>query len=178
MKYTILTAICVSLLGIGSPGFGDTPPSSPLPSVIPSPSAAPLRNLTLDEARRLRSQFQKAQWSELGAFDHRKKFEIREMDQAHKARLKEFDTQETKLRHDYFREHTKGPEKRAYIKDFKSRQDILVKELKNQRAQKVTDYKSKREGLVSDQQEKQKEFEFDLGNLLRPRESLWPTPGQ
>src|SRR5262245_31754182 len=90
------------------------------PAVVtpPTPTPPPLHP---DEGKKLLKEFQKAQKTQLKAADHRQDLELKELKNSQKARIREWETKEKELRHAFFKEHSKGPDRRTYIQDFLTR---------------------------------------------------------
>lgn len=158
-----------------TPSAGVSPKTStepaPSPSASPSPSAAPL---TTAESRQLLAEFNRAQSNELAALKHRQEMELQELKAAQGARRKEWEEKEKAARRQFFSEHSKGPERRAYIKDFIERRNAFLQVLKDEKAQRQKSFEVRLQSVKEDQAGKLKEFQEYLGRQERPPTRLWP----
>lgn len=163
---------------VAVPARASRPAASPSPSplVSPQPSVAP-EPLGADEARTLSKEFIRAQRTQLKASEHRQEFELKELSLSHKARIREWDTKEKALRRAFFKEHTRGPERRTYVQDFLARRKAFRAALAEERAAKLKQQEIQRKVLKEDQSAKLKEFDETLKRGQRPPERLWPQPG-
>ncbi len=183
-----LVALC---LGLGILGTGASPvptlsiaPSSSVSgaptfdsakSAVPEPSIGP--SLTPANAKTLLKEFQRAQNSELKALEHRHKFELKELKASQSVRLKEWEKKEQEVRHKYFAEHSKGPERRAYIQDFIKRREAFRKMLAEEKIQRTKDQEARYSAIRQDQAARIKDFKKALEDGQNPGQHLWPNPG-
>ena len=149
------------------------PSPRPLASVVPAPSPG-ANAVTRDQARTLFQAFVRAQRSEMQALEHRQRIELKELKASQAARKKDWETKEKEARHLFFKEHTKGPERRAYVKEFLERRRTLLALMADERSQRVHEYDVRRKAIQDDQRQKLKEFREVLGHGERPPETLWP----
>jgi len=151
-----------------------SPSPNPSPSPVPSPSPTKLSVL---EGRRLLDEFRKAQRTELLAVEHRQKFELKELRASQKARLKEWELREREARHQFFREHSKGAERREYIQDFLNRRKVLVQGMKEELEQRHREHEAKIKELKEGQLTRIKEANAAIAEGTRPSSQLWPQAG-
>jgi len=161
-------------------------------SPVPSPTASeslhkiqtlmkPGIKLTPAQAKNILKEFSKAQRTEMKAIDHRFKFEMKELLASHAARTREWETKEKNARHQFFQDHSRGPDRRGYIQDFIERRDAFYKRIAEEKAQRVHDQADRIAAVKQDQATKFKEFQKALeesqasGKL--PSMELWPKPG-
>ncbi|MGK5086357.1 hypothetical protein WDW86_02270 [Bdellovibrionota bacterium FG-2] len=150
------------------------PPASP-PYCIPSPvPALKPAALSTEEIQRLLREFQRAQIAEVRAFEHRQKFELRELKASQAARQREWEKKEREDRHKFFLDHTKGPERRAYITEFLDRRKMFMKILSDERASRGSELDVKLRSLKEEQQDRVREFRDFLDRRERPPVTLWP----
>jgi hypothetical protein len=131
--------------------------------------------VTSADAKKMLTEFQRAQNSELKALDHRNKIELKELKAAHSARQREWERREKEARHKFFSEHTNGPDRRAYIKDFMERRKNFLQLLNDERAQRSHDQEVRVSSLRQDHAQRLKEFQEALKNGQRPAPNLWPS---
>lgn len=144
--------------------------SSPLPEASPSVSSLPE-----GDAKKLLKEFTKAQGLELAAFKRRQSSELKELKASQAARAKEWDKKEKEARHQFFASHSKGPERRAYIQDYKSRREIFLKIQSDELAQRVRNYGVHLQTLKSGQAERLRQFKSYLDRKEQPPSDLWPA---
>lgn len=156
--------------------------------VVPSPPAEMTgatgptgtvpKQLSKSDGASLLREFLKAQKSELKALEHRQKLELQGLKAAQNARLKEWKQKEREARSKYFAEHTKGPERRAYVKDERERYSSLQALFKDERAQREREHEVRRKAVMDDQVVKLKEFQELITRSEYPPAKLWPASGQ
>lgn len=137
----------------------------------------PGESITPDVGKSLLAEFQHAQAAELKALDHRNKLELKELKASQSARQKEWEKHEREARHKYFSEHTRGPDRRAYIKDFMERRRSFLQLLTDEAKQRVQEQDVRVTALREDQSERLKEFKASLARNQRPPARLWPGAG-
>jgi hypothetical protein len=151
------------------------PAASPVAAgPAPSPVPPPPELLSPAIAKKLLPEFQRAQASELKALEHRHKLELKELKASQAARQKDWERQEKEARHRYFAEHTKGPDRRNYIKDFMERGRNFRQLLADERSQRTHEQDARLGSMKSDQAQRLKEFKEALGRNERPAARLWP----
>lgn len=143
---------------------------------VPSPSPSPTP-LTDRDVKDMRKEFAKAQKSQIKALEHRHQTEIKELEASHKARLNEWREKEKIARREYFKGHTKGAERRAYIKDYVERQQMFMNGMREERDRRKAEQQARRGSLVEQQTDSRKRFDEVLEKRERPPQSLWPQPG-
>jgi hypothetical protein len=141
------------------------------PSPVPAPSALPSHSY---EPKQLLKEFVRAQASELKAIEHRQKLELAEMKSSHAARLKYWNQSEENDRHQFFKDHTRGEERREYIQGFKRRREDLLKLIVDERTKHVSDQLAELKKLKEDQAAKLKSLKDQIAKGEKPDESLWP----
>ncbi|MBI2712728.1 MAG: hypothetical protein HYX41_07745 [Bdellovibrio sp.] len=129
------------------------------------------------EAGSLMHQFIIAQKSEIKAFDHRKKFELKELKASQDRRLHEFEKTEKEARHKYFETHTKGEERRAYVQEFIKRRDAFRASLVDERTRKNSELETSLKSIKEDQAAKFKQFKTEVQKGDIPAKDLWPKAG-
>lgn len=153
------------------PSAAAASPGIPAPSGAPVPSASPARAW---DARGLLKEFQRAQYSELKALEHRQKLELAEQKSSQKARLKAWEKSEEVDRHKYFADHRQGEDQRAYVHDFIRRRETLLKDLADQRTKLIADQAAVFKALKDSQASKLSDFKSQLAKGQKPDEGLWP----
>ncbi len=133
--------------------------------------------ISLEDGRRLFSQFQKAQKEEMKALIHQQRFELKEMKASQTQRHREWEKREREARHQFFRDHMQGPERRAYVKDFVARRKALLSMMKNERKERVRAHEVRRKAVKDDQAARAKEFIESIKKGQRPPQALWPIQG-
>ena len=144
-----------------------------VPSLLPSPAAVP-EKITAADSKLLLKEFQKAQSTELKALEHRHKLELKELKAASSLRQKEWEKREEEARHKFFAEHTRGPDRRGYIKDFMERRKVFQQLLKDEGVNRAHEQDVRLKAMKQDQASRLKEFQTALGRGERPSQSLWP----
>jgi hypothetical protein len=172
---------------VGAFAAQSTPSPAPVVSAVPSvcPVCPPCASATAgpdtlkpDEAKKLLSEFKKAQALEMKALEHRQKIELREMKASQKARLKEWELKEREARRTYFKEHTAGPDRRTYVQDFISRRKSMLSMMADEKKQRSGEHEARRKAIKDDQTAKMKEFQDSLAKMIRPANTLWPQAGR
>lgn len=130
------------------------------------------------EAKKLLKEFHKAQTSQLKALVHQQQLDLKELKTTLKTEFREVKAKEQAARKKYFEEHSKGPEKREYMKQFIAR----MKKLESDHAHALEDRKKSqrdaKEALQKEQNAKRLQFETALKGGTIPTDSLWPPKGQ
>jgi hypothetical protein len=134
----------------------------------------PPETISPEVGKGMLAEFQRAQGAELKALDHRNKLELKELKTSQAARQKEWEKHEQGARHRFFAEHTRGPDRRAYIKDFLERHRAFQQQIKDEMAQRLKDQEARIAALREDQSARLKEFRESLGRNERPAARLWP----
>lgn len=149
----------------------------PMPgsSAAPTPAAPALAPA---EGKKLLGAFQRAQVAELRALQHRQSFELKDLAASQKSRRKEWEQRETQARHKFFAEHTKGPERRAYIKDFIERRKGYFQQLAEEKAQRRQEQKVRLASFKDDQKARFLDFKARVERGERPPTELWPAAGR
>lgn len=129
-------------------------------------------SMTSAESTRLIRDFKKTQKNELAAFDHRQKTEIKELKQAQAAQRKEWELREKEARHQFFKENSKGPDRRKYIGEFLSRRKSMVEEQKKAMALRIQEQETKRKELIEAQRARWEQFEEAIQRGERPSQSF------
>lgn len=134
----------------------------------------PAETISPEVAKSLLAEFQHAQSAELKALDHRNKLELKELKASQSARQKEWERHEKEERHKFFADHPRGPDRRAYIKDFLDRRRAFLQSLSDESKQRIQEQDVRLASLRSDQSEHLKEFKSSLAHNQRPPARLWP----
>ena len=145
------------------------------PSAQPSPQE---RSLTPQEQASLLKEFSRAQYSEMKGLEHRYDVEFEELKSAQKIRLKEWKRQEQVARHQFWEEHEKGQEKRAYIQKYLERFNLLRKSLADEKKAKAEEQKAHILALKKEQAKNAKAFRSFIDQKIQPPQSLWPRLGR
>ncbi len=119
-------------------------------------------------------EFQKAQLGEIRAFEHRQKFELRELKASQGARQREWEKKEREDRHKFFLDHIKGPDRRTYVGDFLERRKLFMKILSDERQSRGSELDIKLRSLKEEQLDRLREFRDYLDRRVRPPMTLWP----
>lgn len=130
--------------------------------------------LGFSAARKLQYQYDKALSIELEALRQRGKKDLSELKLAQGVALKAWEEKEKVDRKQYFRDHPRSEERRAYIRDFVQRRNNFLKsqeEVKNQRAQSL---EIELKALRAAHNIKLKEFKNFLMQGQEPPQELWP----
>ena len=133
--------------------------------------------LTGVEAGSLMHEFISAQKSEIKAFEHRKKFEVKELKSSQEKQSLEFEKKEKEARHEFFEKHSKGEERRAYVQDFIKRRDAFRNGLADERNRKNSELDSALKNIRNDQFLKLKQFRELIQKGETPSRELWPKAG-
>lgn len=114
------------------------------------------------------------QKAELKDLVHRNQAELAALKASQEVQRKEWEKKERESRHQYFAEHTHGPERRAYVKDFLSRREAFLKAQKDERTRRSQEQADQVKALQQDQAEKLKSFKEAVERGETPAENLWP----
>ncbi|MGK5085684.1 hypothetical protein WDW37_20540 [Bdellovibrionota bacterium FG-1] len=153
---------------------------SPEPSKIggvetnPVMQALPVEKMDAAEGRKLFQEFRRAQSFEIKALEHRQKLEIKEMKAIHGVRQKEWERREKDARHKFFAEHSHGPDRRTYIKDFMERRKVFLQMMADERANRIREQDVRLRSVKQDQRARLKEFQEALQRGERPKANIWP----
>jgi hypothetical protein len=162
------------------PSSGSSPgaPPSASPSLIApgeeqAPAAVP--PLSDSEVAELRRRFEEAQAVALKAQEHRQRLELKEFDKKQKKAWKEWNAEEKRKRREFFRDHVKGPHRRAYVQEFLRRREAHLGEAKKSREAKRVEHSEERKKLLESQGAARKSVESFLDRKEQPPVLLWPS---
>ncbi len=184
-----LTLIFLVSVACASPAFASpsTVPSAepsstssalPVSGKLPASGAAAVPDkVSPYERNRIRIEFKRAQANELRALEHRHGLELRDLKASQAVRLKEWETKETDLRHKFFADNPKSPDRRTYVKEFIDRRKAFLQILFDERNRRTQEQKVRQTSVRDDQLQRLKEFEAYLQKGERPPTHLWPRPG-
>lgn len=127
------------------------------------------------ESQRLLYQFRKAQAGERRVLLSRQRTQFKEFRTAQDLRFKEWNQRENAARREYFQNHP-GPEKRAYMRDLKSRRHAFEKLLKEERTQRAKENAVRKQAIEASQRDNLNRFREFLQRGETPPRELWPTP--
>ena len=172
---------------VTAPATQTTPQASTLPLAAPvdacsgceacarcAACAAMTSAITPAKAKIMQQEFEKAQYSELKALEHRLRLELQEYKTAQNAQRKQLDEKEKQSRHQFFKDNPKGADRREYVKQFLERrkgyiasQQEDVKKRQGEHELRVAEFKKQ-------QKEKLDQFSAELKKGERPPDTLWP----
>jgi len=160
----------------GADGVLPTMTSSPslLPSLAKPDASLSTNRLPLTDLKNLARDFSRAQKSEVLALEHQHSLEKLELSASHRAQMNDWEKKELEKRHRFFEEHSKGPERRVFIKDFVERRNVLLKAQADERTRRIHEQDVHRNSLRQDQIVKAKEFSDCLEKGEIPPRRLWP----
>ena len=102
--------------------------------------------------------FLKHQKLDLKIFTHLQKSEFSGFKALQDVELKEWESKEKRERHEFFKNHIVGNERRTYIQDFMKRRGDLLHKIAVEKAEKVKEQSSKLKLFQEEQDKKAKEF--------------------
>jgi len=145
------------------------------PDLLPSqPSLIASGPMTAAEAKEQLKDFQKAQKTELRAFDKSQESSYKELKSTLAAEYDTWFRSETEKRHAFQATHPNGGKMRDYIHDF----EVRLKEIKDNSASKLATRKANDRSALQQLKDGQKvrlqQFEAALKEGHRPDASLWP----
>ena len=131
--------------------------------------------LSSGDAKQLLKEFRKSEGLQIRAMEHRHNLELKELKAAHAARQKEWYQREKDVRHKFFAEHTNGPDRRAFIKDFLERRKAFLKMISDEWSQRIRDQEVRFTSVKGDQAARLKEFQETLQRGEKPAARLWSS---
>lgn len=146
---------------------------SPAPSV--APSVGPAAGLSAPEKKSLITEFKKAQASEERAFVHTRKSQERELAAAQGQRKKQWLDREKRERHEFFKAHMNGPERRQYVMAYIKKKKDFDQSLKDEWAHAKKSWAERFERLKVKQKQQFSLFKAKVDQGERPDASLWPN---
>lgn len=162
-----------------SPAVSASQASSQASSVSPAPSAvpsgAPAVGLSAPEKKSLIKEFKKAQASEERAFIHTRKSQERELAAAQGQRKKQWLDREKRERHEFFKAHMNGPERRQYVMAYIKKKKDFDQSLKDEWAHAKKSWAERFERLKVKQKQQFSLFKAKVDQGERPDASLWPN---
>lgn len=172
----LMSLLCVCGTA-GSLALGDDrPKGGAAPSSLPG-VAAETSTISAAEAKIWLKEFARAQSIEWKSLEHRKQFELKVMKASQDARFKAWKNQESQGRHQFFKEHVKGAERRDYVHDYLRRQEQLLKDIGLEKAHVNQDLDLKLTELKSRQSDRLTEVKKLLDQGQRPGLAVWPLEG-
>lgn len=147
------------------------------PIFTPNPQATAQPPISPKDAKKLESEFLKAQRNELKALEHRQKIEMQNLKAEQKNRRNAFEKTEQGKRHQFFVDHPNGPDRRAYIQDFMARRQVMLNIQGDERNERQREQRAAHQALKDDQQVRLQEFQDFLRHGQRPPDRLWPKAG-
>jgi hypothetical protein len=150
------------------------PTKTPAPTPSVKAPAAPVVPISSADGKKLLSEFDKAQASEVKALKRRQSQEIKELKYSQDARRREWERKEKEERHRFFAQHKKGAERRAYIKDFIERRNAFFQILSDEMTQRKQSQDARLKSIQAEQGEKKRDFQNCLDRGERPPQRLWP----
>ena len=157
----------------GGPTGAPVPGPSPTACDCKCPGVDP-KYITALEGAKLLQEFQKAQMTEVKAIEHRNRVELQEFRILQKGRLKDWEKEHTEERRKFFRDHSKGADKRQFVQDVMSKRDAFVQVQKTEYDVRTRELEGKVANLKKDQETKLKEFRDSIDKNERPSTKLWP----
>ena len=164
-----------SLLDVIVPPTPQITPSS-ISAVESNLRATPTPGRLMQPRGFLLFEFEKAQKAELKLLEKQRRADLDRLKKENRQQLAAFDAQEVILRKAYFVEHTKGPERRAYMHDHFKRRGELEQIQTNTLAELARSYAERIQQLKSTHRGHLQSFLSALGQNLQPSPLLWP-PG-
>lgn len=129
------------------------------------------------EAKKLVKEFHRAQSSQMKALIHQQRLDLKELKATLKTEFKEIKSKEKENRKKFFEEHSKGSEKREYMKGFIARMKKLESDQSTALDERKKEHARIKEELIKEQKTKREQFESVLKGGTLPDESLWPPKG-
>ena len=151
-------------------GFGE----EKVPSVLPSPLASPVRLLNRAEVSRLLQEFIRAQRSHHAALIHRQRLEIQELSESQDDRKRQYFIEEPKKKDEFFKNHRRVEERRAYLAQMKTNKVKFFQRLSIEKKQRLNEQKAILNRFLLKQKKNLKDFKKYLSHSKQPPESLWP----
>lgn len=134
-------------------------------------------NLDEKTIRKLRTDFKRKLSQEMDQLKREEKQIKKNSQNDRRSRRRDWNKKEQSARHQYFKENSRGPERRAYVKEFIERRNQLHASQKDEEVQERRMLDAKRKSLEEDQRNRLNQFEEALARKERPSETLWnPTP--
>lgn len=166
----------------GRAAYAASPPSSTAapsnPKIVPSPISgvphAPEHTLSQSEAKTLLKEYSRSQKNQLKALEQQQKYELKELKASQAARQKEWELKEREARHEFFRIHSEGPERKVYVQDFLDRRKSLLSIFSEERSLRQKEQEVRHKAVKDEQEQKLKEFQDLLAHGERPTAALWP----
>jgi hypothetical protein len=159
-----------------------TPTVSASPSVAASATAASAQTpapapvaIPPAEKKKLLAEFKKAQSSEEQAFFHTKRSQDRELSAAQNQRKKQWFENEKRQRHEFFKSHMNGPERRKYVQDYIQNKKAFERSIKDETANSKKMWAERLDRLKVKQKQQAAMFKAKLDQGERPDASLWPN---
>ncbi len=113
------------------------------------------------------------QRAEIKAVENRHKIELKELKISQESHEKEWKKNEDKARHQFFKTHTHGPERRSYIQDFIVRRENLKNLLIQEKNKKKEDQSAQLVNVREKQVLRLKAFQDALEKGMALDSSLW-----
>lgn len=126
-------------------------------------------------SRELLKEWGKAQKAEVKNTERHHKQEMKELKATQVKQRQEWEKKEREQRHTYFAEHTKGPERRAYVQAFFLRREAFLKAQNEVTAEKIRENETRLGELHKEQSERSKKFKQALDEGKTPDQDLWPV---
>lgn len=120
-------------------------------------SSPETRTLEMAKHSKLKSLL-KEQKLDLKIFVHLQKSDLSGFKAAQDVQLKEWESNEKKIRHKFFSEHPGGAERRSYIQDFMKRREDLFRQLASDKAQKTKEQSAQLKEFREGQEDKVKKL--------------------
>lgn len=168
LRSITLSVFLSVLAGVAEGGITLAPEPGPSTSASPAPIPS-----NLDRPALLR-EYERAQAGAMAALIHKQKKDTDDLRVSQKARRKQWLETEKVARHKFLAEKHKGPEIRAYMKDYQARMKALDKSLVEERAARLKENEAKFEGEKADQLARHKKFVESLNRGEKPADDLWP----
>lgn len=125
-------------------------------------------------SRDLQHKFRKAQAIQLEAIKNQQRNELKALKSSQASGFKEWSQKEKAARQDFFRDHPKGSDRRAYIQDWVERRKAFLKSQEDQKIQLNQEFEARIKAVREDYANKYKEFKKYLSRGEQPPASLWP----
>ena len=160
----ILSSMLVILLGI-SGGYLvlAESPTSPVEGLLSSFSSS-----------KLVRDFTRAQKAELKNRDLKNKIELKELKVAQETHRKNWEKNEKITRHQFFDEHPKGQDRRAYIQDYLKRKEQLNHDFAEEKKIRVAEQEENMKTLKQTQLTNLQKFNEMVDRGEEPPQDLWP----
>lgn len=130
-------------------------------------------NLDDKTIRQLRQDFKRKLSQELDQLKREEKKIKKDSAAARRTSRRDWNKKEQAARHQYFKENPRGPERRAYVKEFIARRSQFHAQQRDEEVLERRTLETRRQSFEDDQRSRLQQFEEALAGKERPSETLW-----